>query len=120
MINYRVQRFEDFIGQADVVLDNVGGDTLARTPAAMKRGARLVSPAGVPDAADVERAGVNVPSVAWDTSAAYGPRLQKVVDLVNAGSFRVNVDKVFRLEDAGTAQELSRQGHARGKIVLKT
>ena len=50
VINYRPQRFEDFIGQADVVLDNVGGDTLARTPAAMKRGAVLVSPAGVPNA----------------------------------------------------------------------
>ena len=119
VINYRVQKFEDVIGQADIVLDNVGGDTLARTPAAMKRGAVLVSPAGMPDPQAVERAGVVVPSPAWNTSAAFGPRIRKIVDLASAGRFRVNVDKVFRLEDAATAQELSRQGHARGKIVLK-
>ncbi|MBL8270876.1 NADP-dependent oxidoreductase [Steroidobacter sp.] len=119
VINYRRYRFEDYIGQADVVLDNVGGDTLARTPAAMKRGAVLVSPAGVPNAEEVEKAGVRTPSTAWNTGAAFGPRIQKLVDLVNAGKLRVNVDKAFRLEDAAAAQELSQQGHARGKLVLK-
>jgi NADPH:quinone reductase-like Zn-dependent oxidoreductase len=120
VINYRQQRFEDFIGQADVVLDNVGGDTLARIPAAMKRSAVLVSPAGVPNAQDAERIGIRCPSTAWDFSAPYAPRLQKIADLANAGRLRVNVDKVFPLERAATAQELNRQGHARGKIVLKT
>lgn len=119
VINYRRHRFEDFIGDADVVLDNVGGDTLARTPAAMKRGAVLVSPAGVPNAEEVERAGIRTPSTAWNTTAAFGPRLQKIVDLANAGKLLVNVDKVFRLEEAAAAQELSQQGHARGKLVLR-
>ena len=102
------------------MLDNVGGDTLARTPAAMKRGAVLVSPAGMPNAQDAERAGILCPSTAWDFAAAYEPRLQKIADLASAGRLRVNVDKVFPLEQAATAQELNRQGHARGKIVLKT
>jgi NADPH:quinone reductase-like Zn-dependent oxidoreductase len=119
VINYRQQRFEDHIGDADVVLDNVGGDTLARTPAAMKRGAVLVSPAGAPNAEDAERAGIRCPSTVWDVSAPFGPRVQKVVDLANVGRLRVNVDKVYPLEQAGTAQELNRQGHARGKIVLR-
>lgn len=120
VIDYRVERFENFIGQADIVLDNVGGETLARTPAAMKRGAVLVSPSGIPNAEDVERAGIRSPATAWNTAAAFGPRIQKIADLVNTGQFRVNVDKVFRLEEAATAQELNRQGHTRGKIVLKT
>src|SRR5262245_36174704 len=120
VINYRMQKFEDRLGEADIVLDNVGGETLARTPAAMKRGAVLVSPAGVPDAQAAERAGIRWPSTLWNTSGPFGPRIQNVVDLANAGCFVVNVDKVFALEQAATAQELSRQGHARGKIVLKT
>jgi NADPH:quinone reductase-like Zn-dependent oxidoreductase len=119
VINYRMQKFEDRLGAADIVLDNVGGETLARTPAAMKRGAVLVSPAGVIDAQAAERAGIRCPSPVWDVKAAFGPRIQKSVDLANAGRLVVNVDKTFPLEQAGTAQELSRQGHARGKIVLK-
>ena len=119
VINYRMQKFEEHLGDADIVLDNVGGETLARTPAAMKRGAVLVSPAGVPDAQAAERAGIRIPATLWNTSAPFGPRIQNVVDLANAGRFVVNVDKVFPLEQAATAQELSQQGHARGKIVLK-
>jgi NADPH:quinone reductase-like Zn-dependent oxidoreductase len=119
VINYRMQKFEDRLGGADIVLDNIGGETLARTPPAMKRGAVLVSPAGAPDPQAVERAGIRAPATAWDIAAAFGPRVQKIVELANAGRFTVNVDKVFPLEQAATAQELSRQGHARGKIVLK-
>lgn len=119
VINYRVQRFEDRIGAADVVLDAVGGDTLDRTPAAMKAGAVLVSAAGQPDPQKCEHARIRCPSTAWNTAAAFGPRLREITTLAEAGKFRVNVDRVFGLEAAATAQELNRQGHTRGKIVLK-
>jgi NADPH:quinone reductase-like Zn-dependent oxidoreductase len=38
--------------------------------------------------------------------------------LANEGKVKFKVDRTFPLEQAGAAQELSREGHTEGKIVL--
>ena len=40
--DYRADRFEDHARDVDVVLDSVGGETLARSFAVLKRGGALV------------------------------------------------------------------------------
>jgi NADPH:quinone reductase-like Zn-dependent oxidoreductase len=118
IINYRVERFEPHMRSADIVLDTVGGEVLERSAAAMQPGATLVCPAGPPPAEQCERAQIKCPPAVWPPSA-FGPRLREITALVEAGKFRVNIDKVFALEDASIAQELNRQAHTRGKIVLR-
>lgn len=118
-VNYRTQRFEDYIGTADIVFDTVGGETLERSPAAMKPGATLVSPAGVPPAEACSRAQIKCPPAGPPAAPTFGLWLAEIIKLIDAGKFSVNLDKVFALKDAGVAQELNRQGHTRGKIVLK-
>ncbi|MEV6027541.1 zinc-binding dehydrogenase [Streptomyces sp. NPDC052036] len=43
VIDYADERIEDHVDGADVVLDTVGGDTLARSWAALRPGGTLVS-----------------------------------------------------------------------------
>jgi NADPH:quinone reductase-like Zn-dependent oxidoreductase len=41
-----------------------------------------------------------------------------IANLAVRGVVKVHVEKVFPLEEARAAQELSQTGHVRGKIVL--
>ena len=44
--------------------------------------------------------------------------LLAVANLAADGKFKMHVEKTFPLEQAGNAQELSRQGHTEGKLIL--
>jgi NADPH:quinone reductase-like Zn-dependent oxidoreductase len=48
----------------------------------------------------------------------FGPTLTALSKLADAGKLRIAVFRTFALEEAAQAQELSKQGHARGKIIL--
>jgi NADPH:quinone reductase-like Zn-dependent oxidoreductase len=45
-------------------------------------------------------------------------RLTKLAQWVDQNNVRVNVDKMFPLDDAAKALEYQKDGHPRGKIVL--
>jgi alcohol dehydrogenase len=45
-------------------------------------------------------------------------RLTKLAQWVDQNNVRVNVDKMFPLDDAGKALEYQKDGHPRGKVVL--
>jgi NADPH:quinone reductase-like Zn-dependent oxidoreductase len=45
--------------------------------------------------------------------------LEKLSKLIYAGKLKIHVETVLPLTEARKAQELSQNGHARGKIVLK-
>ena len=46
-VDYRTQRFEDFVNEVDVVLDPIGGDTQDRSIGLLKSGGSLVSIVGL-------------------------------------------------------------------------
>jgi NADPH:quinone reductase-like Zn-dependent oxidoreductase len=45
--------------------------------------------------------------------------LRPVVELAEAGKFRIHIDKQLTLADAARAWEMNRAGHTRGKIILR-
>ncbi len=45
--------------------------------------------------------------------------LQQLASLIDQGKLKPIVSKVFPLKNAKEAQELSEEGHTKGKIVLK-
>jgi NADPH:quinone reductase-like Zn-dependent oxidoreductase len=49
VVNFRTQRFEDEVKEADAVLDLVGGDTQARSFRVLRQGGVLVSAVSQPD-----------------------------------------------------------------------
>lgn len=115
VIDYTTTRFEDVVRDVDVVVDAVGGETLTRSVAVLKRGGRLVSSAGsVPDSTCV-RAGIVCPARApWDVQRG----LAAVAPMIAAGKLRVHIDSSYTLEQITAAQLHSKSGRTRGKVVI--
>jgi NADPH:quinone reductase-like Zn-dependent oxidoreductase len=115
-IDYRNVQFETVLKDVDLVIDTVGGDTLARSPRVLRDGGRLVSIAGRPPA----ECGRRIACPTDRDSAGQDERaMRELAAMIEAGALRIHVDEVFPLERAGEAQERNREGHTRGKIVLE-
>ena len=115
IVDYRNVRFEDVVREVDIVVDTVGGDTLARSPQVLRRGGRLVSLAGrVPDAACRSGAIVCPATPPWDVQAG----LNGLADLVAAGRLGVHIDGIYPLQQISLAQQHNRAGNTRGKVVV--
>ena len=118
VVDFRSQRFEDFAGDVDAVIDLVGGETQTRSFAVLKRRGRLISAVSQPDqelakAKDVEALFflVNVTT----------KELRDIAAMIDAGELETNVGDVLPLDAAITAHEMleGKRPHAKGKIVLQ-
>jgi NADPH:quinone reductase-like Zn-dependent oxidoreductase len=119
VIDYRSQRFEDVVGNVDLVLNTVDSATATRSLAVLRAGGTLVSVAGSPDAAACAAARVTCTRPNRDTGASNAEMLQRVMELADSAKFTVHVDEVFAMAEAGKAWDRSRGGHARGKLVIQ-
>jgi NADPH:quinone reductase-like Zn-dependent oxidoreductase len=115
IIDYATTRFEDVAHDLDVVLDLVGGDTLARSWQVVREGGVLVSVVSPPPTKQAPRQGVRF---AWFIVEPSGELLRQIGGLLGAGQVRPIVDQVFPLAEARQAYDAGIQGHPRGKIVL--
>jgi NADPH:quinone reductase-like Zn-dependent oxidoreductase len=113
-IDYRSTRFEDRVKDVDLVLNTVDAETNVRSVGVVKRGGMLVSVVGPPPAEACARAKIRC----GVTGTVNGQLLSEVVELANAGKFRISIDKRMPLANAAKAWEESRAGHVRGKIIL--
>ena len=113
-----VQRapFEQQVGDLDVVLDTIGGETLARSFAVLKPGGVLVSSAGEPDQEEAKRRSVRA---VFFLVAVTTARLDEIGALLQSGALRTNVGEVLPLAEARLAHAmLAGTPHRPGKIVL--
>jgi NADPH:quinone reductase-like Zn-dependent oxidoreductase len=115
VVDYRSEDFAEGVRAVDVVLDTLGGEVQERSWRCLRPGGTLVSVVSMPDAAAAR---------ACDAQAKYawvvpdGARLSMLADMIDAGKVRTVIDSVLPLGHAAAAQERSRSGRARGKIVL--
>jgi NADPH2:quinone reductase len=100
----------------DVVYDAVGGETQRRSYEVLKPGGVMVSIVDAPDGELAERYGVKAGFVFVEPN---GAQLREITGLIEAGKVKPAAIEEMNLEDAATAQERSKAGHVRGKIVLK-
>jgi NADPH:quinone reductase-like Zn-dependent oxidoreductase len=115
VIDYRATRFEDVVRNVDVVIDTVGGETLARSEQVLRDGGRLVMLVGSVPAATCERRRVVCPATPpWDVKRG----LEAVAPLIAAGRLRINIDQTYPLGAVAKAQEHNRAGSTRGKVVI--
>jgi alcohol dehydrogenase len=118
IIDYKTQTFEDVLSSHDydAVLDTVGGETYTRSFKVLKRGSGIiVSTLEQPNQELMEKFGVKAIFV---FSQVNRERLTKLAQWVDQNNVRVNVDKMFPLDDAAKALEYQKDGHPRGKVVL--
>ena len=117
MIDYRTQRFEEEVRDADAVIDLVGGETQARSFQVLRRGGKLISAVSRPDQHLANRHGVEAAFFLVSVTSQY---LAKIARLVDSGELRTSVGAVLPLAKARDAH-LMLEGvrpKPKGKIVL--
>jgi NADPH:quinone reductase-like Zn-dependent oxidoreductase len=115
-IDYKTQKFEEIAKDVDVVLDGVGGDTLARSYPIIKKNGFLVGIVDRVNQGQLERYGIRGAYLELESN---GDELAQIGQLIDEKKIRVVISQTFPLPDAGKAQAQADTGHARGKIVLK-
>lgn len=115
-VDYRSQRFEDVLSKVDVVLDTIGGDTQARSIQLLNSGGRLFSVVGPPAEDALAAVGATGGALMVQPSSA---GLERIAQLIDAGTVQVLIDSVFPLSETRAAHEKSQAGRAKGKIVLE-
>lgn len=108
----RTSRFEERLDPVDLVFDTVGGDLLARSPAMLRDGGRLISVAEEP-----RPAGDRIESVYFVVEPSRD-QLVELARLADREELRPAIDSVFPLAEARAAFERSLAAGKRGKVVL--
>jgi alcohol dehydrogenase len=115
-IDYKTQTFEDLLHDYDAVFDTVGGETYTRSFKVLKRGGIIVSMLEQPNQGMIDRFGIKAISQFTQVNRE---RLIKLAHWVDENNIRVNVDRIFPLDEAGKALDYQRDVHPRGKVVLE-
>lgn len=117
VIDYHTERFEDRVRSVDAVIDLVGGDTLARSLAVLRRGGVVATTVGPLDPAGITRHGVRGIHIVMQKNAS---DLEELARLVDEGIVKPRPVRVLPLAEARAAQDLIQSGRSSDKLVLET
>lgn len=125
-IDYTAQSIADWVAQdpanpkCDLVLDVVGGSTLASCWGAIKQGGVMLTIS--PRAGEAINPPAGAKSVAksvWFLVEASGSDLQEIAKLLGTGRCTPVVDSVFPFLDYQAAFDRVEGGHSKGKVIIK-
>jgi NADPH:quinone reductase-like Zn-dependent oxidoreductase len=116
VVDYGSTPFESVARDVDVVLDTIGGEIVERSLRVIKPGGVYVTIVGPAPEERARQLGVRAARVGRRESDA--DLFRQVGELIESGRIAPVVQRVFQLEDARQAHELSETGHGRGRIVL--
>jgi len=116
VIDFKRERFEEKASGVDAAVDLVGGETLARSYAVVKKGGVLVTTVQPVDESAAKQAGIRAVQMFMKRNAA---DLAELARLVEKGAVKPRLSQTMELKHAREAQELSETGRAQGKVVLK-
>ena len=118
MVDYRTQRFEDYAGDVDFVLDTQAGRTRERSWALLKKGGTLVTLLPFGPGEDKARDGVNALMVYGHPNVA--EIMAEMTQRLEAGLLQPpEIAAVLPLEQAAEAHALYEAGSIRGRVVLE-
>jgi NADPH:quinone reductase-like Zn-dependent oxidoreductase len=140
VIDYRTQDFSKILSDYDVVLNSLDGATLQKSLAVLKPGGKLISISGPPDPTFAREQGLNwvVRQVVGLLSfgirkkaraqridysflfmRANGEQLSEIAGLIEAGTVRPVLDRIFPFEAVNEALAFIEAGRSKGKVVVK-
>jgi NADPH:quinone reductase-like Zn-dependent oxidoreductase len=140
VIDYKTDDFEKVLSGYDVVLNSLGKDTLEKSLRVLKPGGKLISISGPPDADFAKENGSNwflqqfmrLLSFGIRTKAkrqrvsysflfmrANGHQLSEITSLIEAGTIRPVIDRVFPFETTKEALTYIETGRSKGKVVVR-
>lgn len=116
IIDYETQDFSNLLKDFDAVFDTVGGKTNANSYTILKPGGVLVSMVEQPSEELVKQYDIRY---TYQFTQVTTERLKHITELVDKGILKVNIDKVYTLDQAAEALEYLSTGHPRGKVVIQ-
>jgi NADPH:quinone reductase-like Zn-dependent oxidoreductase len=118
-IDYRQGPVAEQAAGVDVVIDSLGGDAGIRSLDCLKPGGTLVTLPSVTATQVIEAAqtrGLNASGIRVQSNPE---QLRQLIDLMVMDQLQLRIDRVFSLQDVGSAHLYSQTGHASGKIILE-
>jgi alcohol dehydrogenase len=115
VIDYKTQSFEEMLHDYDAVFDNVGGQTYVRSFKVLKKGGIIVSMLEQPNSELMNQYGIKA---IFQFTQVNRERLTKLAQWVDQNNIKVNVDKIFSLDEASKALDYQKDVHPRGKVIL--
>jgi NADPH:quinone reductase-like Zn-dependent oxidoreductase len=116
VIDYKKENFEDRLRNVDLVFDTIGAQTQKRSLQVLKNGGRLITTVKPENEKDAEEKNIHIEGY---MAQSHPEELEQIAELIDEGKVSPVIGKIFPLEQAAEAQQLSKEGHVRGKIVLK-
>ena len=116
VIDYNSVDFRDVVSNCDIVYDTVGGEVHRNSYDVLRTGGRMVYVAPQPKDFEVPRKDVGVLRPQVGRARVY---LERIIALADSGAVIPPEIETMHLSEAAAAQEKSKSGHVRGKIVLK-
>lgn len=139
-VDYKTTDFEKVLRDYDVVLNSLGTETIDKSLQVLKPGGKLISISGPPDpdfARDMEASWIlrqamrllsyrirkkakrRRVSYSFLFMRASGDQLREITSLIDAGTIRPVVDRVFPFESTKEAMAYVEQGRAKGKVIVE-
>lgn len=139
-IDYKKDDFERILKDYDVVLNSQDKKTLEKSLRILKPGGKLISISGPPDPDFAKEIGLNwlmkliVYFLSFGTRKkakrldvnfsflfmkAHGEQLSQITKLIESGTIKPVIDKVFLFEHTNEAMAYVETGHVKGKVVVK-
>jgi NADPH:quinone reductase-like Zn-dependent oxidoreductase len=115
VIDYTTQKFEDELSDYDLVIDTIGGETLARSFEVLKKGGTMVSVKSQDNDNLAEKYGVHFE---WFFMSPDGKMLAELAKLISDGTVKTVIDSTFAMDQAADAFDKLATGRAVGKIVV--
>lgn len=140
VIDYKTQDFETVLTDYDLVLNSQDSKTLEKSMRIVKSGGKVVSISGPPDAEFANDLGLSwfmklaiyflsrkVKQQERKLGVEYsflfmqpnGKQLEELTALIEAGSIRPVIDRVYPFQQTNEALEYVARGRAKGKVVVK-
>lgn len=119
IIDYRHQKVEELVTDADVVLDPMYGEHLLRSIESVKKGGRIISLLSDFKGVIGEKARAKEVQGYHMGVVSNGKDMQQVASLLEQGVIRSHVSANYHFEELPKAHQHQEAGNRRGKIVVK-
>ncbi len=121
VIDYKNEKFEDLVHDADAALDAMGGEVLYRSIACVKQGGTVVClPSSTKDdpkaIALAKERGIKL---TWPMMRPDGEQTRTIAALLEQEKLKVQIDRVFTLDEIALAHEAVESHSTTGKVVVK-
>lgn len=124
IIDYKKQSIdewakEDPSREVDLILDCLGGQTLASCWSAVKENGVLLSVVGGPDELKPESVTKKLAKSTWFLMDCKGEDLKEIADFIDARGLKPQIDSVVEFDEFQAAYDKVEQKKAKGKVVIK-